>query len=394
MNSTECLEAQKLIQFTEGELHEDETNEIMGHLANCKRCARNLQILKQLDKILSMQGKKSENNIHNSKRKKECINDDLLYKYLEGRVTETEAQAIEQHLNSCSICFHEMASLLRNSLSPATDSEKRGIAEVRTLTSEEQVSKILSYDEQLNRVTPQKSGKEGKFVFATIKKFFEKLIPFELNYKPALAALILIILMIGAYWGIQYYNTGYQIINAENTLQTKYKIYIGDTRLSGGYQSTGISMLMAPGDAKPSYLEQAKLQLEKAIRNGSTSIKARHLLAQIFIIEKEFGRADSILTKFGKESTVSGALLNDIGVFYFQKKDWKNAADNFQSALEVDENLLEARYNLALAKEKLNAPEEAVHILKKYIELENNEAWKNAAQHLINKLHKGEQEFK
>lgn len=401
MNSPDCLDSKKLIQFTDGELSENENKKIMSHLAECDRCRRNLLILKQLDNILSMQGKKYRLSTEHIKKKEECISDELLFRYLEGKITQSEASAIERHLNSCPMCFEQMASLLRHSLSPATESEKREIAMLRTITPEEQVSKILLYHEQLGRTVSEKPQKEEKFILATIrklknsvKKFFEKVIPFEFKWRPALAALTLIILIIGSYWGVQYYHTDYQILKAENILRTKHRVFIEDTRLSGGYRSSVISMLMTPEEEQAAYLEQARSHLEESIKNGSESIKARQLLAQIFIIEKKFDRADSILAKIGKESISSAALLNDIGVLYFQKKDWKNAANNFQLALEIDEKFCEAYYNLALTKEKLGVPVEAILILKKYIKLENDEAWKNAAQHLIKKITKTEQELK
>lgn len=335
-----------------------------------------------------MKGRKIKGNIQDLKKNKECISDDLLYSYLEGRVTEAEAIAIQRHLNSCTTCFNEMTSLLRNSFSPATDTEKREIAKMRTITPQEQVSRILAYHEQLNDISAEISKREIKIkeIMESIKEFLEKWIYSKYSWKPALAALALIIFILGLYCGVQYYNTNYQILQAENILLVKHKIFIENTRLSGGYKSTGISILMAADDDKLSYLEQAKSRLIRAINKDSRSLKAIQLLAQIFIIEREDAKADSILTQMKKAATPSAALLNDLGVLYFQKREWKNAANNFQSARALDKNFLEAYYNLGLAKMKLHEPDEAISILNKYLELEDDEVWKDAAQHLISKI--------
>ena len=346
------------------------------------------RVLKQLDEIIFMKGKNIKNNIRDFKKKKNCISDGLLYSYLEGMVTEAEAIAIERHLNSCVNCFNELTSILKNSISPATELEEQEIAEMRTITAKEQVSKILSYHEQLNK-KPATDKKVDNVIIKKIKrilkKIFENIILNKYYWRPAFAVLVFITSIVCIYQGVKYYNTDYQILRAENILLNNHRIYIESARLSGGYGSSGISVLMASDEDKPSFTEQAKSYIKKAIANGSKSLRAKQLLAQIFIIEHEDNMADSILIEIQKEPIISAALLNDSGVLLFQKKDWKNAADNFQAAIVINNNFLEAYYNLALVKMKLKKMDDAISILNKYIELEDDELWENAARHLISK---------
>lgn len=387
MNSKDCLDSKQLIDYIDGKLTENDSQNITNHLAKCERCARNLKILTQVDEILNMKDKKVEDDIYGFQKSSKCISDELLYRYLDGNVIESEAEVIEKHLNACPICFSNIVSIVKNLFLPITDFEKSEITKLRTITPDEQVSKILQYCGQ-----PGEKSVKGKKVkiTATIKKrvkeFFEKWIYTKYIWRPAVIFSVLVFFIVGIYSGEKYYYTGYQISQAEKLLLNNHRIYIEDPRLSGGYGSTGISVLMGSEEKEPSYVEQTKLKLNKAIKKGSKSLKARHLLAQSFIIEKQNAKADSIFMAIGDTINTSAALLNDIGVLYFQKRDWKMAERQFQSALEIDKNFLEAYYNLALTEIKLHEPNEAMSFLKKYVEHEHNEAWKNAAQSLMNKI--------
>jgi len=319
-----------------------------------------------------------------------CISLDLLYQYLERAVTKSEAKAIEIHLNSCETCFHEMASLIRHSHSPATDSEKRAIEKIRTITVKEQVDKILEYcgPPPVKKSTKGKSIKIIAIIKNKLKEFFDKWIYTRYIWRPVVTFFVLFIFIAGAFWGIRYYNTTYKISRAGKLLLNNHRIHIEDARLSGGYSSTGISMLMAPDPKKIEYIEQAKSKLDKAIKKDTRFLKANRLLAQVFIIEKLNSQADSVFSAMGDTVYNSAALLNDRGVLYFQQRDWKKAALHFQLALEIDKNFLEAYYNLALVKMKLGELEEAISILNIYVKSEQNGEWRDAAHRLINTINR------
>lgn len=334
-----------------------------------------------------MEDKKIIDDIFNLGKSSDCINDELLCRYIDATVTKSEAAAIEKHLNSCPACFNDMVSIVKNSLSPITDFEKNEINKLRTITRDEQVTRILKHYEPPKR---SRKVKTRATIKQRVEEFYEKWIYIKSGWRPAIVTSALIIFFASIYLVLKYYNTDYQISQAEKLLLNKYRVYIESPRLSGGYRSTGISLLMGHEDAKLSYVEKTQSKLNKAIESGSKSIKAKQLLAQTFIIEQQNASADSIFKVIGDKINTSASLLNDRGVFYFQKGDWEQAEYNFEVALKVDKNFLEAYYNLALTKIKMHDLNEALIYLEKYQTLEHNEDWKNAAQSLINKINKNE----
>ncbi len=393
MNTKKCLNAEKLIRYIDVKLKQNERRAITIHLAQCEICTKNLRILQGIDKLL-LSDKEKNQKMDRDRMNEECITNELFYEYLEGRVSEEKAITIEHHLNSCPICFQEFASLLRNTLSPITDFEKSEISKLRNITAEEQVAKIISYYEPLaEKIEGWKKAIITVIIKFSLKKIFERRTSGKYYWRPVVAFLFLIICITGSYMLRKYYNTNYQISQAEKLLLENHKIYIEDPRLAGGYGSSGINMLMAPDDEKFSYIEQVKSRINRAIRKGSNSPKAQQLLAQIFIIEQQDQKADSMFSLIKKESEQSAALLNDIGVLCFKKGDWKNAAYNFHSAIEADENFLEAHYNLALVQIKLGKLNEAISILKKYIDREHDKGWRDAAHRLMNTINREIQEL-
>ncbi len=389
MTSKKCLDAEKLIRYKNSELSEQELNDSKGHLSACKLCRSNLQMLDNIDKILLEKEQAIKANGQEQKKSGACLSEHQLYNYIEGNVTKTGVRKIENHLNSCNYCLSELASLTRNSLTPLKNDEKAAIEKLRAYSAEEQADKILSYQEQLKQpvtdTSVERSVSSAANFFEIIKKLFNRLFVDESPLRPAYITLILLVCIIGGYKGIRYYNTGYQIKLAENKLLNNYQIFVENARLSGGYKSTGISILLSAEEEDKTYLAQSKNNLRTAINNNPESIRAKQLQAQIFLIENKISSADSVFSLI-EETNMSAEILNDKGVLFFRKRELKNAIIKFQQALEKNPNLLEAYYNLALCKIESGAITEADSILNKYITLETDEEWKGAAQSLISEF--------
>ncbi|MCI0614876.1 zf-HC2 domain-containing protein [bacterium] len=76
-----------------------------------------------------------------------CLSDDQLYRYLEKLLPQVEIRAVQEHLDSCSTCFDDVAALARNAYTPASEAEKLEIMSLRKLTPQQQVARILDYVE-------------------------------------------------------------------------------------------------------------------------------------------------------------------------------------------------------------------------------------------------------
>ena len=263
-----------------------------------------------------------------------------------------------------------MASLIKNISTPISTTEKKQIDAMMNYTKEEQVVKILSYYHDLNTsIIDQLISR----MFNNIKKIFQHLrtlkrtLILNVNFpRPAfiIAIVIFSAIIVGSYIGIHYYQTRYQLHEAEKLLKDNHKIFIENVRLSGGFHAKGTSYILDGDSQKLSYLEQAKHRLNIAIENNAKSNEAIHLLAQTHIIENKFDKAEEMLMKLLAQNQ-SASILNDLGTIYYSRGDFTKAAQYFENTIQIDANFVEAHYNLALAKIKLGALEEAISFLNK-----------------------------
>ncbi len=330
--------------------------------------------------------------------REDCVSDDLLLKYLEDEIAPAEAAEIQRHLNECPLCFQVVASIRRNEAVPFTKAEELEVAKLLTLSPEEQIAKILGYEKELNPRSEPAKNSENELVEEEAyeaERVYRKrplgLLDWLLNpwpRVPAFAALV-ILLALGGRAGWRYVQRDYKLEQAAELLKKEHTVFYKYARLSGGYGSSGISILMGP-EEEEKYSVRAEKLTTQAIQNGASSIPAKQQLAKIFLIEGKHERADSLLRELAPFADRSAGLLNDFGVYHFQKQDWAEAEKYFSAAIARDPKFLEARYNLALTKAETGAREEAVKIMQEYLALETDEEWKGAAESLV----KNEWQFK
>lgn len=309
-----------------------------------------------------------------------CMSDALLLQFIEGATSAEETNRIQAHLNECAVCAHIVGAVYYNKTHPFTAEEQREARELIKSTPEEQAAMLLRDFEQAESANGVARRTVRGAQTERFRLSFDWLPRLPL-WQPAFAAL-LVLLALGGRWTYRYVQTDYKVEQAANLLKQEHRAFYKHARLSGGYGSSGISELMGE-EEKEEYSVRAEKLAAEAIKNGAESLKAKQLLAQSLFIEKKYDRLDSLLREIAPLAENSAVLLNDLGVYYFQKQAWKNAEKYFSAAMARDPKFLEARYNLAVTKAESGAREEAVKLMQEYLALETDENWKIAARSLI-----------
>jgi tetratricopeptide (TPR) repeat protein len=377
MDHDGCLEPAELVRFRQGDYGEPEKTQISRHLQACSVCGHNAQLLERVISVLEG-AKKSMGPANNKKKTQACLTPERTYQYLEKELDEELRAQVEAHIDECSLCYEAMVSLLRNSLTPATDLEKNEIRKLTEITPEKQVSRVLAYVRTESKA--REKAATGQGFWQQISRFFH----FPENVSnawraPALAALALLLVVAGTYQGIRFYRTSWPMVQAEQLLQQNYRIYMKDTaRLSGGYRSSGVAALMS-ADSESSYTEQALALTQEAARKGANPDQVRKIEAQIYVIQNDYPKAESAFEQIGEAERHSAGFLNDRGVVRFGQQDWERAQQFFEASLKADPRFKEAWYNLALVQEKRQDAGGALSALEHYLALETDEGWRNAA---------------
>jgi|GEM_PF-3567948 len=336
-----------------------------------------------------------------------CLDDDLLYRYLDNLATAEERRLVERHLHACRACFSDFAALARMASTPATEAEKFELARLPELTPEEQVKKIFDYIKAEGpSPDPVREVIDNTFVLQTKKRGWPKLWSWlpspQLAPRFAYVMALLLILAATSFIGIPFIVSRFDksadtLAAIERKLQTQHKIYVNPSdyavsapRLSGGYAPERF-FLMGPEEETSSRLDDSRRRLEAVTADETKSVQARQLLAQTFIMQGAFSQADSVLRQIPAASLQEASLLNDQGVLHLAMNDFTAAVRDFEAAINADPKLVEARYNLALTKAKMGLTAEALALFNEYINLETKPEWRDVALDVLDELQKEKQ---
>lgn len=308
-----------------------------------------------------------------------CLDDDTLFKYMDNQLKGKNLRQVERHLNECSTCLRALSNLIKLTTTPATEDEKKILETIEQVPIEDRLESILqshNIDQPSEPLWETLLRKAQNWLFPTFatptKRFFAGP-AYILSY-----ALILF----ASFAGIRFYNTTYQIMRAQNTMEQNYAISAGMPRLNGDYRYNKISLYMNE-ESEQSYLNVSQNRLAKALKHNPDSDKASVLLVQTFIMENQFDKADSIVQRILQRDKISGTTFNDIGVLYFQKQHYNHAEAYFQKSIDAEPTFLLAYYNLSLTKNKLGKRDEAIELIRQYIHFEKDDTWNAAAQNLL-----------
>jgi len=136
-------------------------------------------------------------------------------------------------------------------------------------------------------------------------------------------------------------------------------------------------------DERKDQLRLAELHLAEAVRTKPTP-EAHHALGKVYVAQ---GRSDDAIKEF--EQSLSGGknqaqIYNDLGVAWLQNGDFNRSIDSFNKALQLDNNLLEALFNRALAYEKQSRFDEAKADWNEYLKRDSTSPWADEARrHLV-----------
>ncbi|MBN2088477.1 tetratricopeptide repeat protein [candidate division KSB1 bacterium] len=301
-----------------------------------------------------------------------CLTEDQLDNYICKTLSSKENQRVEQHLNTCDACFRKLVMILSVTFSPTTEAERLELNKIGPKTIDEQVSKILSYDREQNpdQIADSVGNRLWRRVINFINRYFLTATP---RWRPALAYIMVILLIAGTWGGYRQLNHLYHLSRAKSLLEQNYRIDSeNDLQLTGKF-APGMGQLMA-ADAFETYQIQIEAHLQKILKNKPEHPEANLLLAKLFIIQKNFIQAESLYIKLQNHGLNSAPLLNDLARMLADKGDTTAALKVLHQAIKVDSLLPEPYYNLGFLLEKIKS-NSARNFNKKYIEIEKDTRW-------------------
>jgi anti-sigma factor RsiW len=391
MSQTSCFQPKSLIDYVDGKLAPTKRRAADLHLAQCEVCQKNWRRLKAIDALLAVRLKQEEGDgTHTKMIREKCFDNDLLYKYLEGLLSASQAALVEEHLSTCANCLAELASLIRNAHVPMTAAEQIELNKIRTISQTEQVSRILAtVAEEAGEKLPQPVA--ALRMLTQLKDRFKRFWITEpragqrRRLSVALAAAVVLLWLIGLPQ-LRHWQSNSLVRQAMTDFVAAYSYMDQDQpRSIGGFEYSIMGATRAPaGDFA---LTDVRATLEKALRRHPQNAAALQSLGTYFLLVennmKEAARYYELA--FAQDST-NARIWCDLGTLAFRQQIYSVAIAKFQTALKYQPQLIEAQYNLALAYEKLGQKERAGLEWQKYRQLDPWQSWGDIAEKHIERL--------
>jgi len=126
-------------------------------------------------------------------------------------------------------------------------------------------------------------------------------------------------------------------------------------------------------------LQDMNVALQKAPSNSSLLINRAKVYSQ-------FGRLDDALTDLNNAITIDENLVAayfNRGTIHHQKGDYKLALDDFTRCISIDPHMAGPYFNRAATLDLLGNNGAAIADIQNFIELTDNEVWKQKAEELL-----------
>lgn len=309
-----------------------------------------------------------------------CLDDETLYKYIDGQLFGKELRKAERHLDECSTCLRELSSLLRLTYAPQNEQEKQILASIEPVPAEERVRKIVQQIATIassnNRIMEKRHKLDLTQLFDNVKKYRVILIKRPRpGYAPAFAAILICLIA-----GFRYYQTGYQVYTAGKLLERHHRTARNELRLAGDYSPSFAGGLMG-NEAPQSYMQKVYQKLAKAQEHGVRSARLAKIQSHYLIVNKKYARADSVLRSQAVADPTS--TYNDLGVAAFYQGDIPQAITYLERSLATDSTQTYTLYNLGLIYAFEQNTHQALLYLNRCLDYETDERWRQDIRDII-----------
>lgn len=230
--------------------------------------------------------------------------------------------------------------------------------------------------------------------------------PRSKNYTPYLAIAASVLLVVGGFFIWRAVSSESDVDKGLAALQAAFRDERPfESRISELNYAPFVST-RGPGDEKfdKNELALAELMLRQELKNRPTPA-ARHAVGKVFLAKKDFDEAIKQFDEALKEDPRNAQLYSDLGAAWLEKgkidredkesgkgiEGLARSSENLNKALELDPNLLEARFNRAIVHQYLMLPNRAEDSWREYLNHDSTSSWADEARRNLKSLQEQKQ---
>jgi hypothetical protein len=318
------------------------------------------------------------------------LEDELLIKFLSGKLSKGKEEVILNHLISCRKCRENLALFIQVSNTTLDHEEERLLAEIFPESMEDYTNHIMPILQQhYNKRLPSSLHKLHTMLKAktySVCTSFYSVLKQRRVAIPSIFAVIAILLIfinpLGSYLdykAISYIKTGNELlaknIRPYNTLPLRaygsfpmieYRVFRGDLSKEIGSQG-----------------ELLKKYYDDALALRALNPKVISSVGNFYLLMGNFKYARVLFKKALHIDPEDKIAANGMGILYFKENKLEPAIEHFSVAEKSDPNFAEAKYNLAYLYTYKGDYKEAKRELHEYLLIDSSSKWAEDARKML-----------
>jgi CHAT domain-containing protein len=325
-------------------------------------------------------------------------NDNLLRSYLLGTLPQERAEQVEEWLLKDDDGIDELSliedELIEDYARNALDAGERRQFESHFLSNPKRQRKLMLV-RGLRKYTGE-IGHVSKADPAPARRWYS---PFLSPQWAAAAAVVLVAL--GGYFLWRPYFNRNDVDKGLVALNQAYKTNRPVEARVTGLDYAPYSPTRGPNDVNSRELDRSGALLQNAV-NEKYSPEALHALGRFYLFKRDFDKAVGEFEEALKAKPNDASIQSDLGAALLEKGKLERAGDqsgrseatlarsleHLNRALELNDSLLDARFNRALLYEELRLTPQALDDWNKYLTLDSSSRWAEEARRKIEELKK------
>jgi CHAT domain-containing protein len=325
-------------------------------------------------------------------------NDKLLRSYLLGTLPQQRAEQLEERLLKDAEIVERLSliedELIEDYARDALDAGERQQFEKYFLSNPKRRRKLMlvrglrKYTMDIGHVSPANRAPARRWFFP----FFSP---------PWAAAAAVLLVALGGFFLWRLYFSRNDVDKGLIALNEAYKTKRPVEARVTGFDYAPYSPTRGPNDVNSRELDRSAALLQNAV-NEEYSPEALHALGRFHLFKREFDKAAGEFEEALKAKPGDATIQSDLGAALFEKGKLERAADqsgrsettlarsleHLNRALELNDSLLDARFNRALLYEEMRLTPQALEDWNKYLTLDANSRWAEEARRKIEDLKK------
>ena len=355
MTEQKCLNFNQFYKIVSTDILDDTLGGLKRHVADCENCANELAFIRKMYSSM-LESKKPE-----AAYQEKHISGEVMEAYFQQNLSQPDIDAVHDHLVDCSDCFEEFISISATAFLNPSPEEKSILEQIEKSQIQERVT---PYEKQFIIESPSMS-------------FVKKLGQLFKNQKgsfsiPRLATALAVVLVL-CFFGYQKIKTLNLLSKSSRTFSEvlkKNKTGPDAPRLVGS-----VAKLISPRRGEmpeQPEIRAAKLALLDALKRKTDDVNLNHQLGTVYFFSGNMKKAEEYYLKALGLDENDARIHNDLALIEMNRKSFEKALARLHEALQLNPNLLEARYNKAIIFQLRKDTALAIQAWEKYLELDQD----------------------